>query len=338
MRRFDPTMIRIGTPVSARQWEGMRQTVLDCLSTPGALIPAALANAIINTGDTRTFNFYIAPSLRCSRRVLYFDVVSDGSEAIEFEVNVDGVPVGSSLAPVPGAIVYPPQAFEFDVTPSETPAPTAIEVTHLGDQGADPIIVRTIALVEIPDPPATILTRLGLGGLTGVGPSDPIVFRDGESVKALWKAYHALDVRRAGHFHLPIMLEVPATFTSHGSLISSPPHVLAGLLDVGATTGTLEVWVLARASASTFTVRAWSEATGGAGYVESDAWSSTGSAYVWKSVSLAFDCEDLTTDDGRRSSRWEGLSIDAFRVSAPGPTFEVAAVSLIRPRISGQQL
>lgn len=327
-RTYATSPIRIGRPVSSSQhWRAFYELASELVESARALIPHTFLGCVLDAqATTGTFHFYIAPSLACDRRVLYLDIVSDEDPAPEFTVDVDGVEVGTGRA---SAGVRVPWSVEIDVTPSDTPV--AVEVTI---EVTGTVMVRTLGLFELPARELSdALTSMGVSGVGGLAPGSAIVETDALSVKGVWDLYHALDVRRAGLAHLAVAEERPIEITTAGAKDSwrLPPPCLPSILDANHIATAVAVWVLAKVAASS---EATVTVTTEAGSTEAQTWVET--SWTWKKIDVSLDCEDLSTTDGRRSARWEAPTVTLELVD--GTQFDVAAVSVIRERVAGEQL
>jgi hypothetical protein len=161
--------------------------------------------------------------------------------------------------------------------------------------------------------------------LTTINARQPIADFANRSLAGVIDAYDNLDARRAGLFHWTTPVAVPITFTagSYVALFDLAPCVLLPVPGTGSTTSTVTCAAYAKVNAGTGQVRFTAGGAGGNVVL-----SITSTSFAWVTGSLAIDCEDLTVADGRRSGRWESLTIEGNDNTAT--TLSIAAISVVR--------
>jgi len=318
---FDTGGILSGDPVSAADWGAMAGLANFCNGHGGMLIPWCAIGRTVASAATETFHFYVAPKNRAVQRI--WCVNMRGSAA---GTSAQVTPGGGSASTVFLGTVRSTRAAAFFFSEplsakTNTAADTSISIKAISGN----VVVESIAMYE--------QTRLNLAqdttdygvDLASVRMRQPIADYANKSVAGVIDAYKNLDARRAGLFHwsTPDAQAVQFTGGSYQTLFPLSPPALAAISTTGSTTGTITVAARAKVDAGTGQVRFTAAGAGGNVVL-----SITSTSFAWVSNTLSIDCENLSVSDGRRSSRWEGLTIEGNDNTAT--TLSVSAISVYR--------
>lgn len=318
---LDADSILAGLPVDDADWQALAGLANFGNGHGGMLIPWCAVGYEVASGATQTFHFYVAPKARAVERVW----------RVNLRASTAGTTAQVTCGGAPTVTVTPPLArdrrggsFVFS-EPLSAKTATAADATLTIKASGGSVIVESVAMYEQTRATLALDTTDYGVDLTTINARQPIADFPNRSLAGVIDAYDNLDARRAGLFHWTTPVAVPVTFTSgsYVALFDLAPCVLLPVPGAGSTTSTVTCAAYAKVNAGTGQVRF--TATGAGGNV---VLSITSTSFAWVTGSLAIDCEDLNVADGRRSSRWEALTIEGNDNTAT--TLSIAAISVVR--------
>lgn len=312
--------IRSGVPVGASDWSTLGGLSNWCQGHGGMLIPWSAIGYTIDAEAYETLRFYVAPKLPCVERIWAVNLRGASPGVIATitagSASAVTVPVVSSAADQTPVLIREPLS-------AKTEAAGAVELTVAAtDLGvSDQVIVESVALYE------QTRSRLALDStdygvdLSTLRPRDPIGALSNRSTAGVMAAYKALDARRAGYFHWAAPDGDPIVITSGTptALFPLDPPCIAPTVYAGDAQSSLTIAVRASASGGQGVVAVSSSA-------DADTIAVVGAA-AWYTVQIAFDAEDLAAVDGRRSSAWESVTLEAYVDTAT--SISISSVSVI---------
>lgn len=317
---FETDAILSGEPVSAWDWSALAGLANFAQGHGAMLIPWSAIGYRVASGASQTFHFYVAPKLPAVERVWRVTVRS-GTAGATATITAGGA---SAVTVVPGT----PRDAATTYTirePLSAKTSTAAGTTLVVAASGGTMRVVACAMYE--------QTRGGLdldttdygADLGTVVVRTPILDAPSRSLSGVCDAYKNADARRAGLFHWSTPVAVPITITggSTTTLFTLSPPTLGPVVLTGATTVTVTVAAYAKVDSGTATVTFESD-----GASDTEALSITSTSFAWVTGTLTIDCEDLAVADGRRSTRWEGLTITG--ADATATTLSIAAISVVR--------
>lgn len=318
---FEADGILSGEPVSAFDWQSMTGLANFCNGHGGMLVPWAAIGYEVAASGSAVFHFYVAPKARAVERVWCVNLRS-GTAGATASVTCGSAsavtitpPVSRTRRSISYAIREPLSA------KTSTAADAALTVAATG--GA--ITVESVAVREQTRATlATDTTDYGIE-LGSIASRRPILDLANRSLSGVCDAYDSLDARRAGLFHWSTAVADPVEVTSGSlsNLFALSPPVLLPVPGTGDTTSTITIAAYAKVDSGSGLVKFTAD---GAGSTKDVTISET--SFKWHTNTLAIDCEDLAKDDGRRSTRWEGLTVQADNDTAT--TLSIAAISVVR--------
>lgn len=328
----DASNVIIGYEVDGRTHQAVAGEVNHLLGRGGQLIAAYAVNDDLPGSTTWTFNFKIWPRLQAWRRRWCVWMHTQDSASSYATANVTA---GSASAVGVAAFITRTLAapFVFDETLSsraagETTTTLVIENTT----AATEITIVAIACVEIPRPtlPADG-TDYGavIESCRGGAPiSDEVGLSVGGEVDSLAQALTT--ARRGALFHWSVDTTSSGVLTTTSGSLSDvfdvKPILLARKLYQTSTTGVSYWRIYAKASDGTTSGEVVLTATSGDTLTITIPTSTT--SYTWLPASngdLDVDCEDLAANDGRRSTRWDEITVQWRRTAGAG-TLSLAAM------------
>lgn len=319
--RLEVSGIVSGEPVTAADWQGLAGLANFGNGHGAMLIPWSAIGYQIASAATQTFHFYVAPKARAVERIW----------CVNLRSGTDGATADVTCGSASAVNVTPPRtrnaragAFIFS-EPLSAKTSTAADTTLTIKANGGAVRVESVAMYEQTRSQLALDTTDYGADLGTLGTRSPIYDGANVSLAGVIDGYDNLDARRAGLFHWSTPVAVPITITagSYTALFDLSPPVLLPVPGTTSTTSTVTCAAYAKVDAGTGQVRFTADGAGGNVVL-----SITGTSFAWVTGSLAIDCEDLDVDDGRRSSRWESLTIEGNDNTAT--TLSIAAISVVR--------
>lgn len=322
--------VGFGRPVRSFDWQGIGGAGNYGRGRGAVLIPRTTILETIAAGTvTRTYRFRVFTNGMAMQRAWYLELLgATAGVSTTASVSING---GTAVAVTAGndsSTMAPVELFE-DIHSTAVQGEAEINIAVTSSAGG---AVQVVSLASVEWPMAELTDDLNGDMLERQRPTAPV---DANSIGAAaenaggsaWGAINA--GRRAGMHHYCAGGTEGAGFTTSSTSFvtvytaSAGPPMLGRYLYSGDTTRSLK-W------------KAYCKVTGGAtltiqktmvsGDVQSVTTTSAAAGWVGGPATIAVDAEDLAASDGRRSSRFDLLKIEA-KVSSGAQTGSIWTVS-----------
>jgi len=316
-----PAAVKNGATVAGNDWTAAAGAYNGILGGDSALIPYHVPHVSIAASGTQAFSYTIWPRYQATHRLWVVSAqVASGLGSFTFTDPSGGSSTVSVSSTGSG------RAFLFYETISsrssaERQASAAISVAA----GSSTVIVYGIGCWEIP--------RSDLA----VGSTNPRTADAGEVIETLAPGFNIDDsttgtslgsiprgldslryhARRTGLFAAaPFASSTSSTFAN---VLQAPPEVLARKLYAESTQGIMQIGAVVRSSDSSTSGEVKVSMASGASIIIPIPAGAVSGAVMRDQI--AIDCEDLSTSDGRRSSRSDLVTIQLRRSSGAGTVY-----------------
>lgn len=313
--------MKSGATVTGNDWTAIGGAYNGLLGSDSALVPFHVPQVSIAASSIQAFSYTIWPRYQATHRLWIVSAqVATNVGSFTF-TNPSGGVASSSVSAASGQRA---QIF-FEAVSSRSSLERQITAAISVAAGSAPVTIYGIGCWEIPrsdlvvggnnvrtSDSGEVVESLAAGMTIGdstTGTSLGTVPRQVELLR-----YHA---RRTGLFAAaPFASSISSTFAN---VLQAPPEVLARKLYAESTQGIMQIGAVVRSSDS---------ATGGEVRVAMSSGAAItmpipagASAGVVLRDQIAIDCEDLSTSDGRRSSRSDFVTIQLRRTSGSGTVY-----------------
>lgn len=330
---FNPLGIFSGRAVRGATWSDVARALNYLNGSPRTLIPyCAPQLSLLSSDGAQTFRFKVWPSYQATHRlwvVTLGPLAQDEAIGTEFEFT-DPSAGTSTWRCSGGGGAGAPQTFEHVETVASR-VTVETELAPVLESVTGNHVVEGIACIELPRPSLAIDANdlgLELASFGGGAPiSDGI---QGYSIGALPEALAgALSRGRRHLFQWAVTTGKAGFFTTSSGTLQDvlgdyDPPILERQIYSDDAQEEIEARFYARVTGSAAGVIQVTMANGDTATV-----AVTSTSWGWLTMSgLLVDAEDISTSDGRRSTRWDQALIQA-RVTSGTGTVDIASVSLV---------